>query len=299
MKKVVWFITVCLFWCFSGCASQQDIIGLDNRIAAVEQEYSALEQQYGNLRQSHDALEKQNRELRSIMDRYTSVSSEKDLEMRDQSAVIHALIERLRDENRLVSGQLEESQYRMNQKMAALEDSRSQEERVIEELKSDLELNKKRIVRVEQYLNFETSETKPPGRDVAAEIPAERVFSEKEIYALAKQAFDQGDFEASRQGFLRLLKVNPKSENADNAQFWIGETYYREKWYEKAILEYQKVIENYSKGNKVQAAFLKQGLAFYNLGDKANARLILNELIKKHPASNEAKIARQKLKAFK
>ena len=41
--------------------------------------------------------------------------------------------------------------------------------------------------------------------------------------------------------FKELIERFPKSERADNAQFWIGEIYYREKWYEKAILEYQKV----------------------------------------------------------
>jgi TolA-binding protein len=48
----------------------------------------------------------------------------------------------------------------------------------------------------------------------------------------------------------------------------------------------------------VPASLLKQGFAFYNLGDKANARLILTELLKKYPKSNESKIARQKLKEF-
>ncbi len=96
-----------------------------------------------------------------------------------------------------------------------------------------------------------------------------------------------------------MLKLYPKSPQADNAQFWLGETYYREKWYEKAILEYQKVIEKYPKGNKVPASLLKQGLAFHSLGDKANTRLILTELIKKYPKSNEAKIAKQKLKRLK
>ena len=93
-----------------------------------------------------------------------------------------------------------------------------------------------------------------------------------------------------------LIQRFPKSERADNSQFWIGEIYYREKWYEKAILEYQKVIEKYPKGNKVPASLLKQGFAFSNLGDKSNSRLILEELIKKYPNSNEAKIAKDKVK---
>ena len=123
--------------------------------------------------------------------------------------------------------------------------------------------------------------------------------SEDEIYRTAKQAFDQGDSDTARKKFQELIERYPKSERADNAQFWIGEIYYREKWFEKSILEYQKVIENYPTGNKVPASLLKQGLAFFNLGDKANSRLILQELIKKHPQSNEAKIAKDKLEALK
>lgn len=94
------------------------------------------------------------------------------------------------------------------------------------------------------------------------------------------------------------MKRFPNSDNADNAQFWIGEIYYRQKWYEKAILEYQTVIEKYPKGNKVQASLLKQGFSFFNLGDKANARLIFNELVRKYPDANEAAIAREKLKTL-
>jgi tol-pal system protein YbgF len=86
---------------------------------------------------------------------------------------------------------------------------------------------------------------------------------------------------------------------ADGAQFWLGEIYYHEKWYEKAILEYQKVIEGYPKGKKTPSALLKQGLAFLNLGDNANAGLILKELIRKFPDSNEANVAKNKLKTLK
>jgi TolA-binding protein len=79
----------------------------------------------------------------------------------------------------------------------------------------------------------------------------------------------------------------------------VGETYYREKWYEKAILEYQKVVEKYPKGNKVPAALLKQGFAFSSIGDNSNGRLILESLIQKYPDSNEAKIAAKKLQGMK
>ena len=79
----------------------------------------------------------------------------------------------------------------------------------------------------------------------------------------------------------------------------LGETYYQEKWYPKAILEYQKVIENYPKGNKVSAAYLKQALSFSEMGEAGNAKLILRQLIKKFPNSSEASIAKKKLEKLK
>ena len=69
--------------------------------------------------------------------------------------------------------------------------------------------------------------------------------SEAELYKTGKQAFDEGRYDVAREKFKELLSKYPKSENADNAQFWVGEIYYREKYYAEAIMEYQKVIENY------------------------------------------------------
>jgi tol-pal system protein YbgF len=101
--------------------------------------------------------------------------------------------------------------------------------------------------------------------------------------------------DAARRDFEKLLTRYPQSELANNAQFWIGESHYRERWFEKAILEYQTVIEKYPDGSKVAAAMLKQGFAFLQLGDEANARLVLGELQRKHPDSSEAKVAAKKL----
>jgi tol-pal system protein YbgF len=152
-----------------------------------------------------------------------------------------------------------------------------------------------RLAKVEQYLDVQTASRGAAGGAVVAggaQEPSEDIT----LYAQGKKLFDNEDFGGARNAFESLLKKFPQSDQADNAQFWIGETYYRENWYEKAILEYQKVIENFPKGNKVPAALLKQGMSFTELGDKENARLIFKELIDRYPRSTEAKIAAQKLK---
>jgi len=264
----------------SGCALQQDVISLDDRLAQSERRYAEAEQK--------------NKNLESKLSEYGKSLDKDDKDLRSKTASQSAMIDSLREEIRVLSGRLEEAEYFLKQKIQAFEKSSE----VIDKTTNS---NKNRIARLEQYLNFES--TASGQKSIAdsgktSEKQVENQLSEDGIYQSAKQAYDQGDFEAAREGFNKLITQYPTSKNADNAQFWIGEIYYHEKWYEKAILEYQKVIEIYPKGNKVQASLLKQGFAFLNLGDKSNARLILSELIKKYPTSNEAKIAQRKLKGL-
>ena len=96
-----------------------------------------------------------------------------------------------------------------------------------------------------------------------------------DLYKDAYETFQKGDLEGARRKFEAFLKQYPHTELSDNAQFWIGETYYLKKDFEKAILEYEKAIVKYPEGDKTPAALFKQALAFLELGDKTNARNLL------------------------
>jgi len=274
---LTWMMLLC------GCALQRDVMTLDSRQALIEKRY--LESQ------------KKNKDLESQL----KAQKQDNQNLRNKFAEQNALIESFRQEIQMLSGRLEETEYVLKQKLQTSEDSYEKKEIRLDRIDQTANSNKDRIARIEQYLNFESTEPDlkaKQGAGIKPQSQDEQKLSEEGIYRTAKQAFDQGDFELARERFQKLIKTYPKSNNADNAQFWIGEIYYQEKWYEKAILEYQKVIENYPNGNKVQSSLLKQGFSFFNLGDKANARLIFTELIKKYPKSNEAEIARKKLKGL-
>jgi len=216
-------------------------------------------------------------------------------------------LDRIGKELQVLSGSVEEIGHRQKQENKISRGDYEEIESRLENLENLVSLNQERIIRLEKYLNFETTKTTGTGKKetpvsdkkkTGKTVDKNKKPVELELYKSAKAAFDGGDFKAARKGFQVLIKNYPKAENADNAQFWIGETYYNEKWYEKAILEYQKVIDRYPSGNKVRASLLKQGFAFFNLGDNTNSRLILKELISKYPQSNEAEIAKKKLKSF-
>ncbi|HUV51414.1 MAG TPA: tol-pal system protein YbgF [Anaerolineae bacterium] len=284
MKIIVLFIACLAILC--GCAMQQDVIALYDRMAVLEQR--------------NIELEKDETQLKSLTQECIKKQEEKEHYHRTMSADIHVMLDGLREEMRILNGKLEETGYLLKRKIAALEDVGAKSKDILGKVEERSALNYDCIVNIQQYLDLESSGSDSKTKAVGKTDPPKRSGgSEDEIYASAKQAFDNGDLEAAGEEFQRIIKQYPKSQHVDNAQFWIGEIYYREKWYEKAILEYQKVIEKYPKGNKVPASFLKQGLAFLNLGEKANARLVLKELILKHPKSNEAKIATEKLKGLK
>ena len=262
----------------AGCAAQSDMTALDNRL-------TEMELRDAEARKSSEAIQSQ-------VESYTKIRESMDEELRRQSASLHALIEELREENRILNGKIEEINYSLKQQKNTAEDFEKKSESTSNRIEE-------RVARMEQYLNFEST-AKPaktaPAITTGSQPKVPKALPEEELYAMGKQALDQGDSDTARKQFQELITRYPKSANADNAQFWLGEIYYREKWYEKAILEYQKVIENYPQGNKVPSALLKQGLAFSNLGDNANSRLVLEELIRKYPSSSEAKIAGDKLK---
>ncbi len=280
----MWFLLL------SGCVSQNELTSLDARLNELEIRNAEAKKNSQTIKSGLQSRE------------------DEEQAMRHQAASLRAKMDALNEEMRTLTGRIEEIEHNLNRQTGKDAESVQAKEEQIDKLAKATKSNDDRIYRIEQYLNFEPS-TQIPATEKPAEnhckivpAPAAKIkqeLPEEEIYRMAKQAFDQGDSDAAREKFQELIQRFPKSERADNAQFWIGEIYYREKWYEKSILEYQKVIENYPKGNKVPASLLKQGFAFFNLGDKSNSRLILEELIKKYPNSNEAKIAKDKVKDLK
>lgn len=287
MKKNSLLYFSCLLFAlfFSGCVGTNEFSSLENRVAALEEDNARLttkEKQYDSMiNEDFITLEK---------------------EQREKYAEVRDMMENLKNDIQGVRGNLEESEHRLKQASDAAGASE------LGRLDNAISNNYRRLLRIEQHLGIESSEpTTNDGNGVPTSsqtaindksAAASPELSEKDLYSVAKASLDAGKNELARNQFEDFIKRYPSSENADNARFWIADSYYRDKWYEKAILEYQRVVEEYSKGNKVPSALLKQAYSFANLGEKGNARLILNELIKKYPQTQEAESAKAKIKSL-
>ena len=123
--------------------------------------------------------------------------------------------------------------------------------------------------------------------------------SAPELYDRAlKKIREEQDFNAGRELMEAFLKRYPEHDLAVNAAYWIGETYYAEKNYEQAILQFEEIIQKYGDHPKVASAMLKQALAFESTGDQATAKLLLQRVIERYPLSDEAGKAKQKLQTL-
>ena len=131
-------------------------------------------------------------------------------------------------------------------------------------------------------------ETQTPQKDIA-----------QALYDTGVNDFNARKYAEAERSFNDFLK-NYKNHNlSGDAQFYLAECHFQRNQFSDAALSYQDVITKYSKSDKVPAAYLKQGISFSKVGQKAAAQARLNELIKKYPRSAEATRAKTFLKTNK
>ncbi len=135
---------------------------------------------------------------------------------------------------------------------------------------------------------------------IAAIAKAERNEQDPEdLYAEGFKAIKDTEYRRASDRFTRFIDAYPEHKLADHAQYWLGEIYYAKGDWEKAILEFDKVIKNYPEGDKVPAATLKQGYSFGKLGLTKEAKVLLGHVVEKFPKSDEAVKAKSRLEELK
>lgn len=121
----------------------------------------------------------------------------------------------------------------------------------------------------------------------------------EDLYARGIRDIEAKDYTGAMEAFQALLADYPAHKYAGNAQYWTAEIHYARSEWERAILEFDKVIKTYPKSEKVAASILKQGFAFENLGSKKEARVLLESVMDRFPKSPEAAIAKKRLQGMK
>jgi tol-pal system protein YbgF len=119
------------------------------------------------------------------------------------------------------------------------------------------------------------------------------------IYQRAFVFLNNGRYDDAVSHFSLLIDSYPQGDYADNAQYWLGETYYVKREFQLAREHFTKVMENYSESIKVSDALLKTGYIEYETGQWGKARKVLKSVVEKHPDSNAALLASDRLKRMR
>ena len=120
--------------------------------------------------------------------------------------------------------------------------------------------------------------------------------SPKEVYNMAYSDYRKGNFELAIDGFKMYREQFPESPLVDNSLYWIGECYFSQKKYAEAIEQFNELLLNYPRGDRIPAAYLKKGISLMELRKKEESLIVFKLLISKYPLEEETKIAQQKIR---
>ncbi|MBA3404554.1 MAG: tetratricopeptide repeat protein, partial [Gemmatimonadaceae bacterium] len=96
--------------------------------------------------------------------------------------------------------------------------------------------------------------------------------------------------------FSDLLRRFPDSDIASDAQFHLGEAYAAEGNASAADSAYARVIARYPTTPRAPTALYKRGVIAQTARRTTAARRLFNELVKSYPESDEADLARERLR---
>jgi tol-pal system protein YbgF len=118
-------------------------------------------------------------------------------------------------------------------------------------------------------------------------------------YRAALILYGKGRMAEARTALQQVFDADPSGDLADNALYWIGETYYAASDYTNAMRAYERVTKEYPEQNKAPDAMFKIGVTFEKTGDLGMARKTFDEVVRRYPYSTAASSAKLELKRVK
>jgi len=130
----------------------------------------------------------------------------------------------------------------------------------------------------------------------AAPVSAE---AEKAAYDQAFQALKELRYADAAEEFQSFLDRFPNSEYSDNAQYWLGESYYVTRNYDIALKAFQDLLDNFPDSTKAPDALLKVGYTHYELEQWDSARAALTQVQELYPDSTLSRLAENRLRSMR
>ena len=143
--------------------------------------------------------------------------------------------------------------------------------------------------------------------------PATGALQPQDLYQAAYIDFSKGSYALAIDGFREFLRRYPDHQQANSAQYWIGEGYVAlaqqygnagqaergAEALQRAVQEFRKVVANYPRGDRAPTALYKEALTLIELKQPVVAQARLQYLVENFPQAEETPLARERLSALR
>lgn len=126
-------------------------------------------------------------------------------------------------------------------------------------------------------------EAPPPPEEGAMTAAALPGGTPREQYDRVLAQLRQADYAAAERGLRAFIDAYPDDALAENAQYWLGETYYVRSDYANAAVVFAEGFQKATDGPKAPDNLLKLGMSLARLGETEKACKVLTELRNKFP----------------
>jgi tol-pal system protein YbgF len=134
--------------------------------------------------------------------------------------------------------------------------------------------------------------TAPP---VDAGAPATSYPGEQAAYEQALGILREGRYTDAAAAFNRQLASFPGGEYADNSTYWLGETYYVTRDFDRALSTFSRLVNEFPQSPKLPDARLKIGYIHFENGSWKEARQTLSGVVSSYPGTTAARLANDRL----
>lgn len=118
------------------------------------------------------------------------------------------------------------------------------------------------------------------------------------LYDLAWADYTAGNYDLAVEGFASYVRSFPKSESADNAQYYIGESFFQRGKLAEAVEAFGRVISTYPRSDVAGQARYKRGVCYERLNQPDRAREDYDVVIKTLGETDAGRLAKQRLDAL-
>jgi tol-pal system protein YbgF len=197
---------------------------------------------------------------------------------------------------RSLRGETRQDLYNIQQQLVQLQELTGQSQQRLTELRTQLEA---RGAEIGATGTTPSEGTGGPGGapDTGRTAGSAPTASADQMYEASIAQLRRGSTATARIGFRRLLQTYPTSERVPDAVYFLGQSFAAENP-DSAAAYYRQVLDRYPKSPRAAAALYNLGLLAERRKDTAAARDAYQRVIRQYPQSNEAALARDRLKTL-